>query len=745
MPEWECVSQIEVAVTDVNDNRPVWGLKEFSAALKEDVPVGTVATKVHATDADEGDNRKIIYALLDSAGGFFKIDSASGIVTLAKPLDREVRAVYNLTVRAMDHGSPRLLSTARLVVLILDVNDNPPQFASKAYFASVREDVGTESDVVRVLATSRDSGVNADITYSLVAGNEHRKFSVDPKTGVILVAGSVDHERSSEYFLTIQAQDGGDPPLSNHASVNITVIDANDNPPVFSQVSYSALLSESARLGEPVISVTANDEDSGDNGRVTYSIVSGDRHGQFSVGQDGQIAVASPLDREMVSSYVLEVAAVDHGKPESLSATVLVSIDVSDANDNPPIFPEGNYTCYVQEDKPLGYVLQRFTVTDADDSPNGSPFTFDIRAGNKENSFRVVQDGTLRTAATFNRKAKSKYLLQVRVFDNGTPPLYSDSYVTVNIIEESRFPPVVVPLDVRILSYQDDFPGAVIASVKASDRDPYDRLSFELAPYVNLLSPPQSHLFEIDRNVGTVIALQGLDAGAYALNVSVSDGKFTTYSEARVVVEPVTDDMLDSAVIVRFGSVGPEDFLLSYQKSFVKAVRTTMNVESKDIVILGIQKQRRSKREALLVTERKKNAGGKKVTGRSEVLEVLLLVRKGKDSYFPRSKVRAALEEKSSKLSSQIGLALIEIQGDSCRSDSCDNGRCDDLVVMRQGDGVSVSSTDRSSFVSPRFSHSELCRCKEGFAGERCDVVLNECAREPCPSFKVIRLTHFGK
>ena len=139
----------------------------------------------------------------------------------------------------------------------------------------------------------------------------------------------------------------------------------------------------------------------------------------------------------MISSYVLDIEAADHGIPV-MSSTVLVNIDIGDANDNPPVFPEGNYTVHVQEDKPYGFILLRFSVTDADEAPNSSPFTFDIRAGNEDNAFRVVQDGTLRTAAKFNHPVK--YLLQIRVFDNGTPPLFSDSFVTVNIIEESQYP-----------------------------------------------------------------------------------------------------------------------------------------------------------------------------------------------------------------------------------------------------------------------------------------------------------------
>jgi len=436
MPEMACSSKLLVKVNDVNDNAPQWPEASLTASLKEDVPVGAVATRVRAVDPDENENARVRYMLLNSAGGHFKVDAITGLVTLAKPLDREERASYNLTVRATDSGSPRLSSETTLRVTVLDVNDSPPEFASRLYFATVDEDSSLGTDVVRVFAASRDAGVNAEITYSIIGGNEHRRFRVDPKSGTVTVALALDHELAGEYSLTIQAQDGGDPPLNSRATANITVRDVNDNAPVFTQPAYAALVTEAARPGQLVATVTATDADAEDNGRVSYSVVGGDRHNQFAVGAvSGEITVASALDREMVSSYTLEVQAVDAGSPAPLSSTVLVTVDVSDANDNTPIFPEGNYTAYVQEDRPAGHLVHKFAVTDADDSPNGAPFTYDIRRGNEGNGFRIQSDGSLLTAATFNRAEKEEHVLVLRVFDHGNPPLYSDAYVTVKIIE----------------------------------------------------------------------------------------------------------------------------------------------------------------------------------------------------------------------------------------------------------------------------------------------------------------------
>ena len=141
------------------------------------------------------------------------------------------------------------------------MNDNPPEFTSKYYFATVAENVPLGTDVVRVFATSLDAGINAEISYSIVHGNQHNKFVIDPTTGFISIAGEIDHERGKDYYLTVQARDGGTPPLYNQAAVNITVMDANDNSPVFSQSSYSARIIETASVGKHIVTLTATDLD----------------------------------------------------------------------------------------------------------------------------------------------------------------------------------------------------------------------------------------------------------------------------------------------------------------------------------------------------------------------------------------------------------------------------------------------------------------------------------------------------
>lgn len=240
------------------------------------------------------------------------------------------------------------------------------------------------------MTTSKDIGLNAIVQYSFIGGNEQHKFDINNETGVISVADTLDFERARDYFLTIQAVDLGIPPLSNLATVNISVIDSNDNSPIFQQSSYTARIREDSDIGDKILQIQANDMDSDDNGRVTYAIVRGDRLKQFEIEETtGYVSVVAALDRESISSYVLEIEASDHGTPP-LSSYVLCNIDISDANDSPPQFSQSNYTAFVQEDKNIGYTLMQFEVTDADTHPNTEPYTFDIIDGNEMAAFRMA-------------------------------------------------------------------------------------------------------------------------------------------------------------------------------------------------------------------------------------------------------------------------------------------------------------------------------------------------------------------
>lgn len=732
-PAWECSSLIEIFITDLNDNAPRFGMTFYTAMLPEDVEIGTLVTKVHATDDDVGINRKIKYEFLDSSDDQFVIASDSGIVTLAKTLDRETKATYNVSVLAIDQGTPQLQSTTYLIVNVQDINDNPPEFTSKYYFAQVPEIDAIGTQVIRVLATSKDTGINAEVYYTIVSGNEHKKFQIDQKTGIITIADQLDYERAKDYFLTIQAIDGGTPPLTNHATVNVTVLDSNDNAPMFGQTTYRVLVREDANIGEKITQVYANDVDSNENGRVNYSIERGDRQKQFGINPvTGEITVNGELDREKVASYALEVHARDNGIP-TMSSYVIVNIDVVDANDNPPLFSQTNYTAIVQEDKALGHVVLNLSVSDADVEPNAAPYAFDFRSGNEGNAFRLEQDGTLRTATKFNSHSKDKYLLCIRVFDNGSPPLFSDAWVLVKVIEESQYPPIISLSEINVNSYMDEYPGGIIGKVHASDKDQYDTLAYGLVPTTPIRSNNRD-LFQIDKTDGTLVALPKLDVGEYRVNVSVTDGKFTSYSVVKVNVELITDSMLDNSVIVRFREVSPEDFVLKHRKGFVRTVRNAMNCRIKDVIVLSVQPSLENESVNII----KSSSRQIRQTVIHNDLDVLFSVKKSTNpnEFYNSESIREALNQHIEELEASTKLVVEEIVRFKCSKGYCVYGECQDKIVLEPPQ-IQPIITDVVSFVSPRHRHRTDCNCKEGYAGAHCEIVVNECARTPCPGFKV--------
>ncbi|CAH1634963.1 unnamed protein product [Spodoptera littoralis] len=734
-------TDVHVDVLDVNDNPPYCLRHRYYARLPEDAANGTrvmtletgdadepsdaglryyltgeaahhfLIDKVHATDADLGENRLVRYSFVEETSEVFELAADSGIVTLRAALDRETQAEHRVLVRAQDAGRPPRSATATLRLTVADVNDNPPEFEFHQYRATVPELDAPGTEVLRVRATSRDAGVNADVYYSLVGGDDRDDFAVDRASGVLSVARSLDYERRQHYLLTVQAVDGGTPPLSDLATLNISVADGNDNAPQFSQAQYGARVREDAAVGARVLQVVADDADAGANARVSYSIARGDRDGRFAIDADtGYVSLAAALDRETAPAYVLEVRARDHGLP-ALEATALVNIEVVDANDNPPLFAQSNYSAVVQEDRPLGHTILKFVVEDADAPPNAAPYTFDFQSGNEMGAFRLEQDGYLRSATRFNHRIKDRYVLQVRVFDNGTPPLYSDAWVYIRVIEESQYPPVVTPLEVVVNSYLDEFPGGIIGRVYASDRDAYDTLTYSIAPVDGAPYPP-TDLFEIDPSDGTLKAAPRLDVGEYRLNVTVDDGKFLGYAIVKVTVILISDEMLAQAIVVRFREVTDRDFILSHRKGFIRAIAEATDCEPGDVVIVSVQPSGDADDDAARARRQV-----------AQDLDVAFAVRAAA-AFLPADALRRRLHAHLERLEERARLVVEELLRAACGG--CVHGACAERVQL--GAAPRATAAEVFALVAPPHRLVARCACAPGYGGERCDRAPAACA-----------------
>uniref|UniRef100_A0A8C2GNL9 FAT atypical cadherin 3b n=1 Tax=Cyprinus carpio TaxID=7962 RepID=A0A8C2GNL9_CYPCA len=701
-----CRSEISLTILDVNDNAPSFAFKRFMASVYENAAPKALLTRLRANDPDEGLNRKIVYSLVDSAGGMFSTDPSSGVVILEKPLDREVQDSYQIRIKATDRagGDCSLSTEVDLTIMVLDVNDNPPVFQKQDYAVTVPEDVTVGTEVLRVFAASSDIGVNAEIYYRFLSGNELGKFSIDDSTGIISVADDLDYELCKDFFLNVEAFDGGTPPLRATTIVTIELLDVNDNSPSFSEDIYNVLISEDVAIGATLF---AEDLDSQINGRITYSILKGDRENQFWIDPvTGLLQVNKALDRETVSSYSLSVQAFDSGSPAK-STTVNVNIEIADVNDNPPIFSPANASAVIQLNKPAGTTILSLSVSDKDSSRNGAPFEFRIVSGNEGNAFSLDQNGELRTSREFGPDATREYTLeiQVRAQDSGKPRLSSTSFVFVRVIGDSLFKPVAFPLEINIVMAADVFPGGIIGKIYATDRDENDVLSFSQRSQTK-------SLFKISRQDGKIVALNGLEPGRYSLNATVSDGRFSVTVGISVQVEQATDEMVQNAVTLRFQDLSPEDFVGVYMEELKKVLLTSLVDDGTGVIdgldplhILGVQP-----------------------LSRSSQLEVLLAVETPDGGYMGPGELALKLEEVKGFLKG--ALRVVSVLDQSCSGELECGERVCELTLSLDPIGLVTYTTSRVSFVSPRFSRKEMCKCPGGI----CPSSLELCDGQTCPS-----------
>ncbi|NXF85346.1 PCDGA protein, partial [Eubucco bourcierii] len=369
------VYDIEVEITDINDNAPSFREAEMQVRMSELTALGSRFPLRDAQDPDSGTNSLQSYELSGDEHFSLAVQADHGgdrrpELVLAKALDREEAAFHELVLKARDGGEPPLTGTARIRVVVLDANDNAPVFSAAEYTVRVPEDVPVGSALVIVTATDRDEGINGHVKYSFhkISDKASELFHLDDDTGEISLKKEIDFEEISIHELEIQAHDGGE--LSDTTKVVITVTDVNDNTPELTITSQRSEISEDAPSGTVVALLHVQDRDSGANGQVRCSLDAGVPFRlQSSRGSYYSVVTTRQLDREDVSEYNLTVRAVDGGSPPLWSSTVL-TLRVLDVNDNAPVFSEASYSARLPENNAAGALVLTVRATDADSGQN---------------------------------------------------------------------------------------------------------------------------------------------------------------------------------------------------------------------------------------------------------------------------------------------------------------------------------------------------------------------------------------
>ncbi|XP_074529707.1 protocadherin gamma-A4-like isoform X24 [Halichoeres trimaculatus] len=426
---------IHVTVLDANDNAPVFSQAVYKTSLPENSPLDTLVIKVSATDADEGVNGDVTYHfghVSEEDVNVFSIDPKTGEIRLTGVIDYEDSSSFEMRVKAKDGLG--LTSYAQVIIDVTDVNDNAPVISIKSLINPIPENVSPGTEVGIINVQDRDSETNRQVRCSI---QQNVPFKLVPsiKNYYSLVStGQLDREVVSDYNITISATDEGSPPLSSSKSVQLSVADINDNPPVFEEQSYSASVSENNKPGSTLCSVSARDPDWRQNGTVIYSLLGGEVNGApvssyVSVnGDTGVIHAVRSFDYEQLRSFKVHVMARDNGSPP-LSSNVTVSVFISDVNDNSPQIlypgPEGNsfMTELVPKAAHGGSLVSKVIAVDADSGQNAW-LSYHIVKSSDPGLFTIgVHSGEIRTQRDISESDSMKQNLIVAVKDNGQPSL----------------------------------------------------------------------------------------------------------------------------------------------------------------------------------------------------------------------------------------------------------------------------------------------------------------------------------
>ncbi|XP_049983942.1 protocadherin gamma-B7 isoform X6 [Alexandromys fortis] len=430
-------AQLRIRVVDANDNPPVFSQDVYKVRLREDVPPGMAVLRLRATDQDEGSNAEFTYSFLGVANKAqqheFSLDPITGDIVTRQPLDFEEVERYTIDVEVKDRGS--LSSQCKVIIEVLDENDNSPEIIITSLSDQILEDSPSGMVVALFKVRDRDSGENAEVTCNL-SGNSPFKIHSSSNNYYKLVTDSIlDREQTPGYNITITATDRGKPPLSSSTTITLHVADVNDNAPVFQEPAYLVNVPENNQPGTSITQVKAWDPDLGPNGLVSYSIIASDLDPKalssfVSVNQDSGVVFAQrAFDHEQLRSFQLILQARDQGSP-ALSANVSMRVLVGDRNDNAPrvlypaLEPDGSalFDMVPRAAEP-GYLVTKVVAVDADSGHNAW-LSYHVLQASDPGLFSLgLRTGEVRTARALGDKDAARQRLLVAVRDGGQPPL----------------------------------------------------------------------------------------------------------------------------------------------------------------------------------------------------------------------------------------------------------------------------------------------------------------------------------
>ncbi|NXH12212.1 PCDC2 protein, partial [Bucco capensis] len=442
-------AQISVRVMDTNDNPPAFDRSTYTVSLLENALPGTLVVKLNASDPDEGSNGDVIYSFgsytPQKVRELFSVDPHSGEVRVNGTLDYEEASSYEIYVQATDQGPVSMAGHCKVLVKIVDANDNVPEVVLTSLYSPVPEDARPGTVVALMSVTDQDSGLNKQVSLHIPPGLPFTLNSFK-NSYTLITQGKLDREKAAAYNITVTATDSGSPPLSSQKVIHVEISDINDNPPRFEEPVYSVYIPENNPIGASLCTIKATDPDVAENAYVTYSLLDGEIEGQpvtsyVSIKSDsGNMYAVRSFDYETLREFQVIIQAQDAGIPP-LSSTVTVYIYVVDENDHAPqiLYPTSTNTSAALEMMPrsayAGYLVTKIIAIDGDSGQNAWLF-FKLVQCSDPGFFRIeLHSGEIRTTRKLGEDSAPTFNLTVEVRDNGEPPMSSSVAITVAVVD----------------------------------------------------------------------------------------------------------------------------------------------------------------------------------------------------------------------------------------------------------------------------------------------------------------------
>ena len=579
-------ANVIINIEDFNDNTPVFTQSLYSGSVDENT-MALVVVDLDATDSDLSPNSDLIFDFQDPIAGSllpFSVDSNNGEISISGVLDRETIDIYSFEVIVRDDALialNRLTATANVIIYINDLNDVAPSFPGvNSFRTTIQETTRITTIVLSPVAIDPDLGDGGTIEYSLVPPSVI--FSVDNTTGEIQLIQSLDFDSNGPnsldlYQLNLVATDRGTVPLSGSVDVIITVLDENDNVPVFDAPFYSIAVPENTTVGSSLITLTATDSDT--SGTIKYDIVGGNLEALFSIDEDtGIVSNILPLFNLTNKIFELTVRAYESDDNSKSSLTSL-HIEISDTNDNPPSFCQtADYEFSILEGSAIGAAVGQICGSDKDTGINGE-FSFNIDSGNDNSAFGIMQVAGASTAfivvnnAILDRETDDEYILVLSITDKGIPTLQSlpiIASITIDDINDGT--PVFINLPASIDLVENTFGGTNIFKVIANDTDILQNAEINY----EILTGNDGDVFRIEPETGQITTIDSLNfntKNSYTLEIQASDEGSPINSVSSNIVITIID-INDHAPLFSPPYIAsiPEDLAMS---SLVIAVAAT--------------------------------------------------------------------------------------------------------------------------------------------------------------------------